>query len=84
MEKRCICVLRVKMAPNVEFKCQRGKAPVQCFMIPVDYLLTMALIESLDGVDAVFYLEDDAGELVERVSSGEGTVAAHHPANYIL
>ena len=30
----------------------------------------MALIESLDGVDAVFYLEDDAGKLVERVSSG--------------
>lgn len=30
----------------------------------------MTLIESLDGVDAVFYLEDDAGKLVERVSSG--------------
>jgi hypothetical protein len=30
----------------------------------------MALIESLDGVDAVFYLEDDAGKLVERISSG--------------
>ena len=30
----------------------------------------MALIELIDGVDAVFYLEDEAGELVERVSSG--------------
>ncbi len=30
----------------------------------------MALIESFDGVDAVFYLEDDAGNFVERVSSG--------------
>jgi hypothetical protein len=28
------------------------------------------LIELIDGVDAVFYLEDEAGELVERVSSG--------------
>jgi thiamine biosynthesis lipoprotein len=30
----------------------------------------MALIESLDDVDAVFYLENEAGEFVERVSSG--------------
>ena len=30
----------------------------------------MALIESLDDVDAVFYLENEAGQFVERVSSG--------------
>lgn len=30
----------------------------------------MTLIESLDDVDAVFYLENEAGEFVERVSSG--------------
>ena len=30
----------------------------------------MALIESLDEVECVFYLEDDTGNLVERASSG--------------
>ena len=33
------------------------------------HLRSLALFESLDGVEALFYVEDEAGEFVEHVSS---------------